>query len=168
MLALALVGHWVSARDASATGQSIGTQDISCMTSLCYTGILYLARRSKYHLSIWPLSKGELIPSLDEYIFFLVSQFLLQVWSRSFAPLPLSLDFSSFFPHPGRRIFPSLPGFTTHACFLKRCAQCCWVNILSTNPFCGLLHSHRQSFAVVCRRKNQNNEPGAHRHLHRQ
>jgi len=86
----------------------------------------------------------ELLPRLDEFIFFLVSQFLLQVLSRSFAPLPPSLEFSSFFPHPGRRIFPSLPGFTTHARFLKRCAQCCWVNILSTNPFCGLLHSHRQ------------------------
>jgi len=76
-----------------------------------------------------------------------VSQFLLQVLSRSFAPLPPSLDFSSFFPHPGRGIFPSSPGFTTHACFLKRCAQCCWVNILSTNPFCGLLHSHRQGIS---------------------
>jgi len=89
------------------------------------TGILYLARRSKYHLSIWPLSRGELIPRLDEFIFFVVSQFLLQVLSRSFAPLPPSLNFSSFFPHPGRGIFPSLPGITTHACFLKRCAQCC-------------------------------------------
>jgi len=29
------------------------------------TGILYLARRSKYHISIFPLSKGELIPMLD-------------------------------------------------------------------------------------------------------
>ena len=61
------------------------------------TGILFLARRSKYHLSIWPLSRGELIPRLDKFIFFSVSQFLLQVLSRSFAPLPPSLDFSSFF-----------------------------------------------------------------------
>ena len=97
----------------------------SLITNQDLTGILYLARRSKYHLSIWPLSRGELIPSLDEFIFFLVSQFLLQVLSRSVAPLPPSLDFSSFFPHPGRGIFPSWPGFTTHACFLKRCAQCC-------------------------------------------
>ena len=91
----------------------------------CYTGILYLARRSKYHLSIWPLSRVVLIPRLDEFIFFVVSQFLLQVLSRSSAPLPPFVDFSSFFPHPGRGIFPSLPGFTTHACFLKRCALCC-------------------------------------------
>jgi len=34
-LALALVGHWVSIRDVTATGQSIGIQDISYMTSLC-------------------------------------------------------------------------------------------------------------------------------------
>ena len=91
-------------------------------TEMYTTGILYLARRSKYHLSICPLSRG--VPRLDDLIFFLVSQFLLQVLSRSFAPLPPFLDFSSFFPHPGRRIFPSLPGFTTHACFLKWCAQC--------------------------------------------
>jgi len=119
--------------------------------AVCFlvTGIFYLARRSKYHLSIWPLSRGELIPRLDEFIFFLVSQFLLQVLSRSFAPLPSFLDFSSFFPHPGRGIFPSLSGFTTHACFLKRCAQCywAWVSILSTNPFCGLLHSHHQGIS---------------------
>jgi len=86
-------------------------------------------------------------PRLDEFIFFSVSQFLIQVLSRSCAPLFPSLDFSSFFPHPGRGIFPSLPGFTTYVCFLKRCAQCCWVNILSTNPFCGLLHSHRQGIS---------------------
>ena len=111
------------------------------------TGILFLARWSKYHLSIWPLSRGELIPRLDEFIFFLVSQFLLQVLSRSFAPLPPFLDFSSVFPHPGRGIFPSLSGFTTRACFLKRCAQFNWVCILSTNPFCGLLHFHRQGIS---------------------
>jgi len=85
------------------------------------TGILYLARRSKYFLSIWPLSRGVLIPRLDEFMFFVVFQFLLQVLSPSFAPLPPFLHFSSFFPHPGRGIFPSFPGFTTHACFLQRC-----------------------------------------------
>ena len=111
------------------------------------TGILYLARRSKYHLSILPLSRGMRIPRLDDFMFFLVSQFLLQVLSRSFAPLSPFIDFASFFPHPGRGMFPSLPGFTTHACFLKRCAQCCWVKNLSTNPFCGLLHSHRQGIS---------------------
>ena len=68
------------------------------------TGILYLARRSKYHLSIWPLSRGVLIPRLDEFIFFVVSQFLLKVLSRSFPPLPPFLYFLSFFPHPGRDI----------------------------------------------------------------
>ena len=47
---------------------------------------------------------------LDEFIFFLVSQFLLQVLSRSFVPLPPFLDFSSFSPHPRRGKFPSLPG----------------------------------------------------------
>jgi len=82
-----------------------------------------------------------------QIIFFLMSQFLLQVLSRSFAPLPPFLHFSSFFPHPGRGIFPSLPGFTTHACLFKRCAQCWWGSILSTNPFCGLLHSHRQGIS---------------------
>jgi len=116
-------------------------------TNVIYTGILFLARRSKYHLSIWPLSWGELIPRLDDFISFLVSQLLLQVLSRSFAPLPSFLDFSSFFPHPGRGIFSSLPRFTTHACFLERCAQCCWVNILSTHLFCGLLHSLRQGIS---------------------
>jgi len=35
-----------------------------------YTGILFLARPSKCHLSIWPLSRGEPKPRLDEYIFF--------------------------------------------------------------------------------------------------
>jgi len=39
MLALALVGHSVQARDDFAIGQSIKTQGISCMTSLCH-GVL--------------------------------------------------------------------------------------------------------------------------------
>ena len=60
------------------------------------TGILYLARRSKYHLSIWPLSRGVLIPRLDGF-FFLLSQFLLQVLSRSFAPLPPFWSLRLFF-----------------------------------------------------------------------
>ena len=41
-------------------------QTTYCPTScVSCTGILYLARRSKYHISIWPLSRGELIPMLD-------------------------------------------------------------------------------------------------------
>ena len=111
------------------------------------TEILFLAWRSKYHLSIWPLSMGELIPRLDQIIFSLMSQFLLQALSRSFAPLTPFLDFACFFSHPGRGIFPSLPGFNTHACLFKWCAQCWWGSILSTNPFCGLLHSHRQGIS---------------------
>ena len=49
------------------------------------TEILFLARRSKYHLSILPLCRG--VPRLDETIFFFEPQFLLQVLSRSFASL---------------------------------------------------------------------------------
>jgi len=67
------------------------------------------------------IHRGVRIPRLDEIIFFLVSQFLLQVLSRSFASPPPFLDFSSFFPTPSRRIFPSFSGFTTQAGHLKRC-----------------------------------------------
>jgi len=50
------------------------------------------------------------IPTLDEFILFLVSRFLLQVLSRSFAPLPPFLDFSSFHSRPlfGLFVFHSI------------------------------------------------------------
>ena len=38
-------------------------------TSLLVTEIIFLARRSKYHLSIWPLSRGELMSRLDDCFF---------------------------------------------------------------------------------------------------
>ena len=46
------------------------------------TKIPLLAPRWKYHLSNWPLSRGRLIPRLVWFLFFSVSQFLLQVLSR--------------------------------------------------------------------------------------
>jgi len=63
----------------------------------------------------------EIIPRLDVIIFCLVSQFLEQVLSRSFASPPPLFDFPSFFPTPSRGIFPSFSGFTTQASHLKRC-----------------------------------------------
>ena len=84
-------------------------------------------------------------------IFFLVSQILLQVLSRSSASLPLFWEFLRFSPSPGRGLFTSLSEFTTQACLLQRCTQCCqwWVSILSTNPLCALLHSHRQGIFSI-------------------
>ena len=72
-----------------------------------------LPSRRSQRPRVYLYDSSYVIPRLDEFIFFSVSQFLLQVLSRSFAPLPPSLDFSSFFPHPGRGIFPSLLWFTT-------------------------------------------------------
>jgi len=114
---------------------------------ISFTEIPFLARRSKYHLSIWPLSRGELILRLDEIIYFLVSRFLLQVSSRSFTSLPPFLDFSHYVLRPSRGLFSSLSGFTTSAYLLKRCSQDVRVSNLSTNPFCGLLQSHRQDIS---------------------
>jgi len=56
------------------------------------TEIPLLAPRWKYQLSKWPLSRGRLIPGLAAILFFSVSQFLLQVLSRTFTPPPPFLE----------------------------------------------------------------------------
>ena len=81
------------------------------------------------------------------YLFFSVPVFTTGLVTVICPCPPLFGLFVFFSSSWSRDIFPSLPGFTTHACFLKRCAQCCWVNMLSSNPFCGHLHSHRQGIS---------------------
>jgi len=114
--------------------------------SMC-TETPLLAPRWKYHLSNWPLSRGRLKPRLVWFLFFLVSQFLPQVLSRTFTPPPPFLESAWFLfqPDPGFCRFYS--GFTTQFWFMERCAQCWWVSNLFTNPWCGPFHIKRQGIS---------------------
>ena len=111
------------------------------------TEIPLLAPRWKCNLSNWPLSRGRLIPSLVWFLFFSVSQFLLQVLSRTFSPPPPFLESAWFLTHPDPGFCRFHSGFTPQFWFLERCAQCWWVSNLCTNPWCGPFHINRQGIS---------------------
>ena len=110
-----------------------------------------LAPRWKYHLSNWPLSRGRLITRLVWFLFFSVSQFLLQVLSRTFTPPPIFLESAWFFSHPDPGFCRFHSGFTTQFWFMEQCAQCWWVSNLFTNPWCGPFHIKRQGISRFAR-----------------
>ena len=111
------------------------------------TKILFLAPSWKYHLSNGPLSRGRLIPRLVCIFFFSVSQFLLQVLSRTFTQPAPFLESAWSLSHPDRGFCPSHSGYTTQFWFLERFAQCWWVSNLSTNPLCGPFHINCQGIS---------------------
>jgi len=71
--------------------------NVGVLCRFVITEIPLLAPRWKYHLSNWPLSRGRLIPRLVWFLFFPVSQFLLQVLSRTFTPPSPLLESADFF-----------------------------------------------------------------------